>query len=362
MRIFHILGTRPNFIKATPVIAAFREYTNIDQIVIHTGQHFDVNMSEVFFKQLGMSRPDLNLDVEPSNRATQIVQIMSRLKPLLLKRQPDLVFVYGDVNSTLAASLACAKLRIPLAHIEAGLRSFDRTMPEEVNRLLTDKVSDLLFTHCKDADDNLKLEGIPPAKIHFVGNVMIDTLVQFFPQSQAYWEMSGKKFGVDKYVLVTLHRPSNVDYPEILSKIVATLIELSREIPVIFPVHPRTRRRINEHQLSVSSKDRFILLAPLGYIEFLAMESHATIVITDSGGIQEETTFLNIPCLTLRENTERPITITLGTNILMGHDMKRLIREVRSILNNGTKKQRVIPPLWDGHAAKRIAKVVVQRR
>ena len=356
-RILHVAGARPNFMKVAPVMAALAGRPGVHQVLVHTGQHYDVNMSEVFFRQLGVPQPDVNLDVGSGTHAAQTAQIMLRLEPVLLEQRPDLVFVYGDVNSTVAAALVCAKLLIPLAHVEAGLRSFDRTMPEEINRLLTDQVADLLFTHSADADENLKREGVAPEKIHFVGNVMIDTLVRLLPQAQAHWNALREMLGTDRYALVTLHRPSNVDKPAVLRKIIATLAEVSNDLPVIFPVHPRTRQRVADCRLHIP-EGRLRLLDPLGYLDFLALQIHATVVITDSGGIQEETTYLGVPCLTVRENTERPITVKIGTNVLVGQDMERLLREVRAILT-GAGKKGTLPPLWDGHAAERIARVII---
>ena len=358
MKILHVVGTRPNFMKVAPVFAALHEQSGGPQVIVHTGQHYDANMSEVFFRQLGMPEPHVNLDVGSASHAAQTAQIMLRLEPVLLEQRPDIVFVYGDVNSTVAAVLVCAKLLILLAHVEAGLRSFDRTMPEEINRLLTDQIADLLFTHSADADENLKREGIAPEKIHFVGNVMIDTLVRLLPEAQAHWNALREMLGVDRYALVTLHRPSNVDKPAVLRKIIATLTEVSNDLPVIFPVHPRTRQRIADSRLHIP-EGRLRLLDPLSYLDFLALQIHATIVISDSGGIQEETTYLGVPCLTVRENTERPVTVALGTNILVGQDMDQLCVEVTRILDGDAKKGR-IPPLWDGKAGERIAKVIVE--
>lgn len=356
MKVVHVVGTRPNFMKASSVLAALRDNPGVHQVLIHTGQHYELNMSDIFFRQLDIPAPDLNLDVGSGTHAEQTAKVMLSLESVLLEKSPDLVFVYGDVNSTLAAALVCAKSHIPLAHVEAGLRSFDRRMPEEINRLVTDQMADFLFTSCKDADDNLKQEGISPKNIHFVGNVMIDTLVRLLPEAQVRWDTLKKKLRIGEYALVTLHRPSNVDYTEVLSNLVTTLVKMSNDIPIIFPAHPRTRMRISEYQLDFP-EHRFRLLDPLGYLEFIALELHANVVITDSGGIQEETTYLGIPCLTVRETTERPVTINMGTNVLVGHDTDRLIQEVEAILNGVSKKGK-IPPLWDGHASERIASII----
>jgi len=332
--------------KAAPVIEACAQ-KGFKQFLVHTGQHYDAQMSEVFFEQLGLPKPDINLEVGSNSHAAQTAEIMTRFEKVALERKPDMVLVYGDVNSTVAAALVCAKLLIPVAHVEAGLRSFDRTMPEEVNRIVTDRISDLLFTPSSDADENLKKEGISASKIHLVGNVMIDTLVKLLPLA----DKKDLDFKVpQKYALVTLHRPSNVDDEKIFSQIIKTLAAVSQKIPVIFPVHPRTRQRMEK---LLSNNPALQIVEPLGYLEFLKLQKGATVVVTDSGGIQEETTFLNVPCLTLRENTERPVTVDMGTNQLIGFAYERLQREVDNILAGKVKKGR-IPPLWDGKAAQRI--------
>jgi UDP-N-acetylglucosamine 2-epimerase (non-hydrolysing) len=283
---------------------------------------------------------------------------MMRFEQVVLKQHPDLVMVYGDVNSTVAAALVCAKLRIPVSHVEAGLRSFDRTMPEEINRVVTDQVADLLFTPSPDGNENLQREGVSPKKIHLVGNVMIDTLTRLLPLALEHWGVLQSRFNLDQYALVTLHRPSNVDEPDMLREIIRALVDISHNLPVIFSVHPRTRQRITDSDLQRATC-KLQIIEPLGYLNFLALQQHATLVITDSGGIQEESTFLGIPCLTVRENTERPVTVTLGTNILVGQNMDRLRSETMRILEGGTKHG-LIPPLWDGYAAERIADIVVK--
>jgi UDP-N-acetylglucosamine 2-epimerase (non-hydrolysing) len=351
MHILHVVGARPNFIKAAPVAAALAAQ-GAAQIIVHTGQHYDAQMSGVFFKELKLPEPDINLEVGSGSHAFQTAQIMQRFEPKVLERKPDLVVVYGDVNSTVAAALVCAKLLIPVAHVEAGLRSGDRGMPEEINRLLTDQLADLLFTPSRDGDENLLKEGIPPTKIKLVGNVMIDTLVRLLPQAEERWPKLEIEFPQGRYALVTLHRPSNVDDPRQLSRLLAELGRIGKELNVLFPVHPRTRQAIADGGLEVPETIR--LLEPLGYLDFLALEKHAAVVITDSGGIQEETTYLGVPCLTLRTTTERPITITLGTNILIGEEPGRLQAELALILTGKGKKGQ-IPPLWDGHASERIA-------
>jgi UDP-N-acetylglucosamine 2-epimerase (non-hydrolysing) len=350
MHILHIVGARPNLMKVAPVLSALRQYPKIKQSLIHTGQHYDTNMSDVFFQQLEIPAPDVNLGVGSGSHARQTADIMSRFEPIALERKPDLVLVYGDVNSTVAAALVCSKLQIKVGHVEAGLRSFDRGMPEEINRLVTDQLADLLFTPSEDGDQNLAREGIPASKVYRVGNVMIDSLVRLLPVA-----MEKKLKGLpDRYVLVTLHRPANVDDDRILKIILGYLLELNSQVKVVFPVHPRTRKRIADFGIDVSKLN---LLEPLPYIEFLSLQRRATVVVTDSGGIQEETTYLNVPCLTLRSNTERPITVTVGTNILVGQDGATLRAELSKILE-GKPKQGTVPPLWDGRAGQRIGEIL----
>ena len=349
MHILHVVGARPNFVKAAPVLRAIKKRA-LHQTLVHTGQHYDRNMSDVFFSQLEIPEPDMNLGVGSGSHASQTADIMRGFEPVVLEHRPDIVLVYGDVNSTVAAALVCAKLLIPVGHVEAGLRSFDRTMPEEINRIVTDRLSDLLFTPSEDGDSNLQKEGVPSRKIHRVGNVMIDSLIQLLPAART---CRGENFP-ERLALVTLHRPSNVDDSENLQRILDSLREISERINVVFPVHPRTRQRIKEFGLSVP---RLHLVDPLPYIEFLALQARAAVVITDSGGIQEETTYLGVPCLTLRTNTERPITVTLGTNILVGEDQNRLTEELKAVLD-GKAKKGTVPPLWDGHAGDRIADIL----
>jgi UDP-N-acetylglucosamine 2-epimerase (non-hydrolysing) len=317
------------------------------QTLVHTGQHFDINMSEVFFQQLGIPSPDVNLAVGSGTHAKQTAEIMIRIEPVLTDLKPDVVLVYGDVNSTMAAALVCAKLGLRVGHVEAGLRSFDRTMPEEINRLVTDQLADLLFTPSQDGDDNLARERIAAGRIFRVGNVMIDSLVRLLPFARE----TGRDGLPDRYALVTLHRPSNVDDDKALRGILESLLEVNRNLPVVFPAHPRTHQRIADFGLHVQ---QLRVLDPLPYVDFLGLQSRATVVITDSGGIQEETTYLGIPCLTLRENTERPITVSMGTNVLVGRDAAKLHAELSKVLDGATKKGN-IPPLWDGHAGERIA-------
>ena len=363
MHILHVVGARPNFMKAAPVLRALGEYGHVRQTLVHTGQHYDAAMSDVFFEQLEMPQPDFNLGVGSGTHAQQTARVMLAIEPVLLECKPDLVLVYGDVNSTVAAAMVCSKLGIRVGHVEAGLRSGDRTMPEEINRLLTDQLSDLLFTPSADGDENLVREGIAPAKIHRVGNVMIDTLVRLLPRAEQHFPPDLPT----PYALVTLHRPSNVDDLPWLHELLATLGDLSGQLHIIFPVHPRTRQRLNGASAGVTPRLR--LLEPLPYLEFLALQQRAAMVITDSGGIQEETTFLGVPCLTIRENTERPVTITQGTNQLVGRSLDRLREAAAAVMEHATterasdsgkiadaKNHRV--PLWDGQAAERIAKII----
>ena len=347
MNVFHIVGARPNFIKVAPVMNALKTRKHVVQTLIHTGQHYDANMSDVFFEQLGIPAPNVNLAVGSGSPAWQTAEIMIRLEPALLDGKPDVVLVYGDVNSTVAAALVGAKLGVRVGHVEAGLRSFDRTMPEEINRLVTDQLADMLFTPSEDGDINLQKEGIPAERIFRVGNVMIDSLVRLLPAAQR----QNRNRLPERYALVTLHRPANVDDGEILKRILQSLLEVSQDLSVIFPAHPRTRKRIADFGLQA---DQLQILDPLSYLEFLGMQSRATVVITDSGGIQEETTYLGVPCLTLRENTERPVTVSLGTNVLVGRDPEKLCSELSRVLAGNAKKG-TIPPLWDGHAGERIA-------
>lgn len=352
--ISHIVGARPNFVKVAPTYASLARL-DVRQRVIHTGQHYDRSMSDVFFKELSIPVPDVNLEVGSASHAAQTAQVMTRLESEFVVSRPDFVLVYGDVNSTLAAALVCAKLSIPFGHVEAGLRSFDRTMPEEINRVVTDQLSDLLFTPSQDGDDNLLREGVGAGRIYRVGNVMIDTLVRHLSsaRSSGYADSQGLKKG--GYVLVTLHRPANVDDPAVLRSVLDSLLAIARDISVVFPVHPRTRTRIEGLTLASKHQCRIRFIEPVGYIDFLNLQLNAAAVITDSGGIQEETTYLGIPCITVRENTERPTTVTMGTNVLVGTDVGLLQDEVGRVMRGGWKKG-AIPPLWDGRAGERIAK------
>jgi UDP-N-acetylglucosamine 2-epimerase (non-hydrolysing) len=354
MRIVYVIGTRPNFVKTAPVIAALRKRLPEGRhAVVHTGQHYDRAMSEVFFEELGVAAPDYMLEVGSGTHAVQTARTMERLEPVLEEEKPDLVMVPGDVNSTLAAVLTAAKMHIPVAHIESGLRSFDRTMPEEINRIVADEFSEYLFLHSDEAIENLRAEGIADSHMHFVGNTMIDTLVALEDRFRSAG--SAAKLGVSpgNYTLVTLHRPALVD-GELLPETVQRLAELARETPVVFPVHPRTRKKMEE----ISSDHPGLLLSePLGYVDFLSLIADAGAVLTDSGGIQEETTYLGIPCFTLRDNTERPVTIRAGTNTLLGLD-PAAIAGIPAALAERPAGRSEPPPLWDGHAAERIADAI----
>ncbi len=356
MKALHVVGARPNFMKAAPVYRAMAK-SGHEQTLVHTGQHYDVLMSDVFFEALEIPAPDESLNVGSGSHAQQTAAIISRFEPVVLKHQPDIVLVYGDVNSTVAAALVCSKLGIRIGHVEAGLRSFDRTMPEELNRLVTDQLADMLFTPSSDGDENLLREGVAREKIFLVGNVMIDTLVRFLPKAEDLFPEIESKLSIDRYGLVTLHRPSNVDDGATFLPMLEVLSELSRELPLVFPVHPRTSQRWAAELKAAGSGLRVI--EPLGYLEFLALQQHASVVITDSGGIQEETTYLGTPCLTLRENTERPITITHGTNLLIGRDWDKLRKGFRAALGR-SRERKAPPPLWDGRAAERIAAILTK--
>ena len=362
-RILLVAGARPNFMKIAPIARRLADDPGVfDSKLVHTGQHYSANMSQVFFDELDLPKPDVNLEVGSGSHAVQTAQIMERFEPVLLDFQPHWVVVPGDVNSTLACTLVASKLGFLVAHVEAGLRSFDRSMPEEINRLVTDQLADLLFTPSRDGDENLRHEGVPEEKIRFVGNVMIDTLVCLLPKAEERWPSLRERFGLDRYLLATLHRPSNVDDPATLSEILSALGEIAREIPVVFPVHPRTRSRIEESGLSPSSRN-LLLLEPMGYLDFLSLEAHASLVLTDSGGVQEETTYLGVPCLTARPNTERPITVSLGTNRLVKSAKAELVPAALEALKEGRRSDGEGPralEYWDGRAADRIVNVFLE--
>lgn len=352
MKIILVAGARPNFIKIAPLMAAFRARPAFHPILVHTGQHYDERMSDLFFRQLEIPVPDENLGVGSGSHAVQTATLMTRFEPVLERHRPDAVLVVGDVNSTVACGLTAVKRGVALIHVEAGLRSFDRRMPEEINRIVTDAISDWLFCSEEDGVRNLLQEGRPTERIHLVGNVMIDTLLRHRVKAQATGILERMELTPGTYGLVTLHRPANVDEPSVLERLMTVLDEFACEMPMIFPIHPRTRIRLEAIDRRWKGKWRWI--EPLGYLEFLALMDRARVVLTDSGGIQEETTVLGVPCLTLRENTERPVTIRLGTNRLAGTDPDR-IRETFQTLIREPPRPAALPPFWDGKAAERIA-------
>lgn len=352
MKILCVVGARPNFMKVAPIIDELKR-RGIDYVLVHTGQHYDEKMSKLFFVDLGMPKPDVDLEVGSGSHARQTGEVLMRIEPVLEREKPDVVIVVGDVNSTLAATLAAAKLCIPVAHVEAGLRSFDRTMPEEINRLMTDSVADYLFTTEELASEHLRNEGIAEEKIFFVGNTMIDSLMKHVQRADASPILGQIGVQPKRYGVVTLHRPSNVDEPDNLRGILEALSTIARDLPLVFPIHPRTRKRITEFGLDNLVAQGFILSEPLGYLDFLKLNKDARIVLTDSGGIQEETTVLGVPCITLRHNTERPITVTAGTNQLVGSDKQQILEAAARVLGGQVEKKQ-IPPLWDGKAAGRI--------
>jgi len=357
--VLHVVGARPNFMKVAPLMAALAR-RGVPQRLVHTGQHFDEKMSGVFFDELALPRPDQDLGVGSGTHGEQTGRVMIAFERALLETspRPDLVVVPGDVNSTVAAALVAAKLGIPVAHLEAGLRSFDRTMPEELNRVLTDHLSDLLLTPSPDADQNLAREGIPASRVARVGNLMIDTLREHLPRARALRVAEGMGLAPGSYAVVTLHRPANVDDPAALGRLLGALAAVARELPVVFPVHPRTRARLAAPALAEAAA-ALRLVEPQGYLEFLSLTSGARLVLTDSGGLQEEATALGVPCLTLRENTERPVTVAEGTNEVVGVEPERIVRAARRVLAEGGKRGRV-PALWDGRAGERAADAIAR--
>ena len=366
MKIISIVGARPNFMKIAPIADAIREHNarstkKIEHFIIHTGQHYDEKMSDLFFSELGIPKPDINLGVGSGSHAMQTAEIMKKFEPVLIEHRPDFLLVVGDVNSTIACALVGAKLGVKIVHVEAGLRSFDRSMPEEINRVLTDAISDVLFTTEPSAEKNLLKEGVSGDKIHFVGNVMIDTLLKHLPKAQEKSHILDK-FGlmngdgsVRSYGVVTLHRPSNVDNLEVLKSIAAALNTISERLKLVFPVHPRAKMNMDNMGVSFASTVR--LTDPLGYLDFLKLLANSRLVLTDSGGIQEETTILGVPCLTMRENTERPVTVEQGTNRLVGNDPEIILREAFQVLNRKMPEKKQ-PDLWDGLAGSRIVKTL----
>ena len=355
-KIVAIVGARPNYMKVAPIWRSLDKNSSLDKKLVHTGQHYDDNMSKIFFDELKLPKPDVFLGVGSASHAQQTAKIMVELESILTAERPDLLVVVGDVNSTMAGALVAAKLGVPVAHVEAGLRSFDRGMPEEINRIVTDTLSDLLFTTEASAEKNLVREGVDPAKIHFVGNVMIDSLQFYRPMAEQSAILDDVGVEPAKYSVATLHRPSNVDDPESLRGLLDVLVQLAADYPIVFPVHPRTRKIINDSKIDLPA-DKIRVLDPIGYLDFAKLLIHARLVLTDSGGIQEETTVLGVPCLTIRENTERPITLEIGTNRLVGVDPGRILQEGRQALKQGPGGGQ-IPELWDGNAADRIVQIV----
>ncbi|MBN2446936.1 MAG: UDP-N-acetylglucosamine 2-epimerase (non-hydrolyzing) [Phycisphaerae bacterium] len=357
--ILNICGARPNFMKIAPLMRAYHEHPTIRPLLIHTGQHYDTNMSTLFFDQLGIPKPDLNLEVGSASHAVQTAQIMERFEPIVKEHKPDWVVVVGDVNSTVACGLVAVKLGVRLAHVEAGLRSFDRAMPEEINRVVTDSISDLLFVSEPSGLENLKHEGVPDERVHFVGNVMIDTLRANRDKAEQSRVLDELKLAKGQYNVVTLHRPSNVDDPVMLGRIADVFDEIRKDLPIVFPMHPRTLANLGRLGVAerFQSMDGLRIVEPMGYLDFLKLMANAAVVLTDSGGIQEETTILGVSCLTMRENTERPVTITQGTNTLVGTDGAKIVSEYRRCRQSPPTTAQV-PEKWDGRAAERIAAIL----
>jgi UDP-N-acetylglucosamine 2-epimerase (non-hydrolysing) len=360
VRIVAVVGARPNFVKIAPIMAELAGHPYIRTTLVHTGQHYDAKMSDSFFANLEIPRPDINLRVQSPGTVAQIAEIMTRLEPVLERAHPDVVVVVGDVNSTVAAALTAVKMGRPVAHVEAGLRSFDRGMPEEVNRIVTDSISDLLFTTEPVANENLLREGVPPEKIHFVGNVMIDTLFRYREHARGSDVLERHGLTAKSYAVLTLHRPSNVDDEGTLGMLLNAIARIQAEIPVVFPVHPRTRQRLAALSSVLPPMPGLRLADPMPYLDFLQLMAEARCVLTDSGGIQEETTALRIPCLTLRHNTERPVTVTRGTNRVVGTEPAAIYDSWRQVAE-GKWTAGELPELWDGKAAGRIVRILLER-
>jgi UDP-N-acetylglucosamine 2-epimerase (non-hydrolysing) len=363
LKILNIVGARPNFMKIAPIQRAMGKFSQLQPVLVHTGQHYDEKMSKLFFEDLELPQPDVYLGVGSGTHAQQTARIMLEFEKVVEEQKPDLVLVVGDVNSTMACSLVATKMGIKIGHVEAGLRSFDRTMPEEINRLVTDTLADYLFVTEKSGLENLKREGIADNKVFFTGNVMIDSLVYFMKKAERSDILTRMNLDGDAYALITLHRPSNVDVKENFEKLLDAFAVIEKELKIVFPIHPRSLKMLHSFGLDkrIGSMKGFILCDPIGYLDFMKLMRNARLLLTDSGGIQEETTYLGIPCLTMRENTERPVTIEVGTNILVGSDTKRIINESLKIIQNKPKSGR-IPELWDGHAAQRIVKIIVEKK
>ena len=357
MKIITVAGARPNFIKIAPLYRAFSKRSQFNHLICHTGQHFDQNMSKIFFEQLEIPEPDFNLGVGGGSHADQTARIMVEFEKVLNEHKPDLILVPGDVNSTLACSVVASKLGIRIGHVEAGLRSFDRGMPEEINRVVTDVLSDHLFISEESGLVNLRNEGTPEEKLHFVGNIMIDSLVHFLPAIEKSAIVNDLGLRAGEYTLMTFHRPSNVDNKTSLGKLVEMLNRLTKKSKLVFPVHPRTRKNLEKFGLFEQLSKDIQLLEPIGYIDFLSLTKSAELLITDSGGIQEETTFLGVQCITVRDNTERPVTVTVGTNQLIGTEFEEVEKAAIEVLD-GNLKEGKIPELWDGNTAERIADII----
>jgi len=362
MKIINVVGARPNFMKIAPLMAQYTKYSQIEPLLVHTGQHYDEKMSDLFFRQLDIPKPDINLEVGSASHAVQTAEIMKAFEPMVLEHKPDAVLVVGDVNSTIACGLVAVKLGVKLVHVEAGLRSFDRMMPEEINRVVTDSISDLLFCTEQSGVDNLVHEGISKDRIFLVGNVTIDTLLKNKAKAENSNILNQLNLNGSTFAVLTLHRPSNVDDAIVFGQILDALVVIQNDMPIIFPVHPRTRKNLYSISLGdrVDGMSGLRLLEPVGYLDFLKLMSSAKIVLTDSGGIQEETTILGIPCLTLRENTERPVTVKIGSNQIVGTDTSKIIHTYKQAINGGWRKPQ-IPPLWDGLASERIVKILLDR-
>jgi UDP-N-acetylglucosamine 2-epimerase (non-hydrolysing) len=358
MKVITVAGARPNFIKIAPIYRAFKKKADVfDHLICHTGQHFDRNMSKIFFDQLEMPEPDFNLGVGSGSHADQTARIMVEFEKIMIQEKPDLILVPGDVNSTLACSVVASKMGIKIGHVEAGLRSFDRDMPEEINRIVTDVLSDYLFVSEESGMVNLKNEGVDDGKVYFVGNVMIDSLVHFLPTIKESGILKELGLEAGKYTLMTFHRPSNVDDADSLAELVGMLNRLAEKSKLVFPMHPRTRKNLEKHGLDGRLAKSILILEPIGYIDFLALTRSAELVITDSGGIQEETTYLGVQCITVRDNTERPVTVTVGCNQLIGTELAAVEKTAVEVLD-GNRKKGTIPELWDGQTAERIVEII----
>ena len=360
IKIICVCGARPNFMKIAPVMRAFNDHGGFEALLVHTGQHYDENMSKLFFDELGIPKPDINLEVGSGSHAVQTAEIMKKFEPVALDYKPDYVLVVGDVNSTIACGLVAVKLEVKLIHVEAGLRSFDRTMPEEINRVLTDTISDLLFVTEQSGIENLKNEGVNSDKVHFVGNVMIDTLLANKEKAEKSRVLNDLSLEKGKYGAITLHRPSNVDDMARFNEIISSFEYIQKEMKLVFPIHPRTRNNLKGTDLGrrLEQMENMLLIDPIGYLDFLWLMSNSAFVITDSGGIQEETTILGVPCMTLRENTERPVTITEGTNRLVHVAAEDIVKNYCEIRDSEKSSGRSVPKLWDGKAAERIATII----